>query len=111
MSTHAPSTEIARVRGISQRHARRMIANNDPRLQPIDRPWLQTCSRRRQAEVVICQALVISDALRALDHISDSEAYNSGPELDTLSKLIGNIRRQVIALEGVGHDLQPKDEA
>jgi hypothetical protein len=103
------SNELAQQLGCSQRHARRLILAGDSRISGPDRQWLERCSRKRQAELVIRHALAISDTLNTLARISAGEVYREGPELDALAKLIRAIRRQVIAVEGVGHDLYPHD--
>jgi hypothetical protein len=109
MNTNISSAELAKQLNVSQRHARRMILAGDSRIDGPDREWFARCSRKREAELVIQQALAISERLTALECVSRGEAYDSGPELDRLQKVISSIRRQVIALEGIGHDLYPKD--
>jgi hypothetical protein len=108
MTPHIKASSLASSLRITERHARRLIQNNDPRVTGPDRDWLLRCSRRRIAAECRSQAESIYSIAGALDRAPNTETFREGPEIDRLGAIVKRLRRMASDLRTLGGDIEPE---
>jgi hypothetical protein len=107
MNSTTQSAIVAAELGCTQRHARRLIEQHDPRLEPIERAAVVECKRERLASTCFKQATAVSASADGLRNELAIEAYDEGPEVARLAALVRRLRRLASELHGIGRDLLP----
>jgi hypothetical protein len=105
---HATTAEIAKILKISQRQARRLVNNNDPRLQYVDRGYFLKCSRRRLSAEAYNRAANVDAAATSLEQAPRTETLNTGPEVDQLNAIAKRLRRCASDLRALAGELYPE---